>query len=131
MATDGYKFFVISEYYQAQRLVEYHIDRMWEQYQHLPLRNPKLHPRLITVSDHDAQLRLEYENPRFGEKRIFSIPAQKERIAGVEVVQSLIAQDRIAVFSTCPMTIKEFGKYHYPGKDGKGRLKQAKKQTIQ
>ena len=25
------------------------------------------------------------------------------------------------------MTIKEFGKYHYPGKDGKGRLKPGEK----
>lgn len=123
MATDGYAMYVVSEYYQKQRLVEYHIEQMWQQLQTLPLKKPSPFPRLITVSDHDAQLRLEYENPRFGEKRIFSIPAQKEVVAGIEVVQSLIAQGRFYIFNTCSMTIKERRKYCYYGEDRKGMLK--------
>ena len=123
IASDGYTYYVISEYYQAQRLVEYHVEQMWNQYQTLPLKKASPLPRLFTVSDHDAQLRLEYENPKFGEKRIFTTPAQKDVVAGIEVVQSLIAQDRLKIFNTCPMTIKERRKYKYPGVDRHGNLK--------
>ncbi len=124
IATDGYTYYVVSEYYQKQRLVEYHIEQMWQQYQTLPLKKTTLLPRLLTVSDHDAQLRLEYENPKYGEKRIFSIPADKKSVVGgIEVVQSLIMQDRLKIFNTCTMTQKERRKYKHHGADKKGMLK--------
>jgi hypothetical protein len=122
MATDGYTMYVIDEYYQRQRLVDYHVQQMAEQHKRLPLTNSVFLPSLITISDHDAQLRMEYEA-----RGVSSIPAQKERISGVETVQSLFSQDRIKIFSTCQKTIWELGKYHYPGEDGKGRLKPGEK----
>jgi phage terminase large subunit len=122
MATDGYTMYVIDEYYQRQRLVDYHVQQMAEQHKRLPLTNSVFLPSIITISDHDAQLRMEYEA-----RGVSSIPAQKERISGVETVQSLFSQDRIKIFSTCQKTIWELGKYHYPGEDGKGRLKPGEK----
>lgn len=127
VAYDGYTFYVITEYYQAQRLVEYHVEQMWEQYNNLLLQNKKILPRLWTVSDHDAQIRLEYENHKFGEKRIISIPAQKDVIPGIETVENLLEQGRIKVFPWCKNTIREFGKYKRVGKDSKGRLKDGEK----
>lgn len=128
IATDGYTYYEVGEYYQNQRLVDYHIVQMHHQHQSLPLKRSSHQPRLFTVSDHDAQLRLEYENPKFatspyGDIRIFTIPAQKDIVAGIETVQSLIAQDRFYIFNTCKMTIKERRKYKYPGADKKGLLK--------
>lgn len=132
IATDGYTYYIISEYYQAQRLVEYHIVQMYHQYQSLLLKKSSPQPRLFTVSDHDAQLRLEYENPKFkaspyGDIRIFTTPAQKDIVAGIETVQSLIAQDRLYIFNTCTMTQKERRKYKYHGADKKGLLKPGEK----
>ena len=132
LATDGWNIYVIDEYYQAGRLVEYHIERMWKQWHRLKIKDSKLLPRLHTISDHDAQLRLEYANPKFGEKRIHSIPAQKEIIAGIEVVESLLeiqsnGEPRLKVFSTCTETIKEFKRYKYPDKDKHGDPKPGEK----
>ena len=127
MATDGYRLFVVDEYYQPQRLVEHHVEQMNRQHSSLVLKDTNMLPRLITVSDHDAQLRAEYEA-----KGIYSIPAQKERIAGCEVVRGLLkvhssGEPRFKVFGNCKHTIKEFGLYALPGEDAKGKLKPGEK----
>lgn len=131
MATDGYYMYVIDEYYQPSRLIDYHVKQFREQHQRLLIKYetplPYL-PSLTTLADHDAQLRLEYEN-----KGICSSPAQKRVIAGIEVVESLLeipageTQPRLRIFSTCPHTIKEFKRYVYPGADKQGYLKPGEK----
>jgi len=141
LATDGWRMYVIDEYYQANRLVEYHIEQMWEQWGRIKLKDTTLRPRLITISDHDAQLRLEYANPRFGDKRIHSIPAIKHHptkqtssgiIAGIEVVESLLkiqsdGKPRLMIFPQCVETRKEFKKYKRPDRDKRGMLKPGEK----
>jgi hypothetical protein len=131
MATDGYYMYVIDEYYQPSRLIDYHVKQFQEQHQRLLIKHgeePHYLPSLITISDHDAQLRLEYEN-----KGIYSQPAQKKVIAGIEVVETLLAipegetQPRLRIFSTCLNTIRQMRRYVYPGADRHGYLKPGEK----
>ena len=130
MATDGYYMYVIDEYYQPSRLIDYHVKQFTAQHQRLLIKheNPNWRPSLIGVSDHDAQLRLEYEN-----KGIYTQPAQKRVIAGIEVVEMLLAipegetQPRLKIFSTCPHSARQMRRYVYPGADRQGYLKPGEK----
>lgn len=123
MATDGYYIYVIAEYYQAHRLVEYHVEQMRRQEKEIVLASgANLTPHLITITDHDLQLRMQYES-----LGIYSSPAKKDRISGVETVRNLLkvhsdGHVRLKVFRHCKQTIREFGLYHLPGENRKGRL---------
>ena len=125
LATDGEKIFIVDEYYQASRLIEYHVKQFQEQHKRIPIKDRPFEnwlPPLITITDHDAQLRLEYEA-----QGIFSEPAQKRVIAGIEVVQNLLSNIQLGVFAGCKYTIREFGRYVYPGADKQGYLKPGEK----
>lgn len=131
LATDGYYMYVIDEYYQPGRVIDYHVKQLHAQHQRLVLKREtpiQVLAHLITVSDHDAQLRLEYEN-----KGISSIPAQKRVIAGIEVVESLLEipegerVPRLRIFSTCKHTIRQMKRLVYPGVDRQGHLKPGEK----
>jgi phage terminase large subunit len=123
MATDGYYIYVIAEYYQSHRLVEYHVAQMRHQEKEIVLKSgTSLIPNLITITDHDLQLRMQYEN-----LGIYSSPAKKDRIAGCETVRNLLkihsdGHVRLKVFRHCKNTIREFQLYHLPGENRKGRL---------
>jgi len=123
MATDGYYIYVVAEYYQAHRLVEYHAEQIRQQAKNLVLKSKSgLIPSLITVSDHDLQLRMQYES-----QGIYSSPAKKERIAGIETVRNLLkihsdGNPRLKVFRHCKNTIREFKLYHLPGENRRGAL---------
>ena len=132
MATDGFRIFVIDEYYQSHRLAEEHVKAIREQERRVVLESgTNLLPYFETISDHDKQLRMEYE-AQGAAQGLYSSPAQKEVIAGIEVVRNLLAirgdgQPRLKVFRHCPHTIKEFQLYHYSGEDRKGKLKAGEK----
>jgi phage terminase large subunit-like protein len=130
MATDGYYMYVVDEYYQPARLIDYHVKQFRAQHQRLITTHENVNwkPQLIGVSDHDAQLRLEYET-----RGIYTKPAQKKVMGGIEVVQMLLAipegehHPRLRVFATCKNTIRQMGKYVYPGVDKHGDLKPGEK----
>lgn len=123
-ATDGETLYIISEYYQAQRRIEDHAKEIDRQHHNIQLRTgTQAPPHLISIADHDRQEREEYD--ALG---IYSAPAQKDVIKGIERVESLMAirsdgSTRYKIFDICPHTIQEHSLYAYPGEDMKGRLK--------
>ena len=73
-----------------------------------------------TVSDHDAQERMEYES-----HDIYTEAAQKEVILGIDLVAQRLndqidGKPRLMIFRTCPELIRQLGIYRWTEmKDGK------------
>jgi phage terminase large subunit-like protein len=127
LASDGFMLYVVDEYYQNHRHVSDHAASFKIQEQLLEIVGGG-RPRLLGISDHDAQLRAEYLKVGIHTKA-----ARKEPLlGGIEVVRNLLkvrssGEPRLKVFRGCKHTIREFGLYHYPGKDKKGRMKEGEK----
>jgi phage terminase large subunit-like protein len=127
-AYDGYTLYVISEYYKNHRHIQDHALHMKEQIAAIAFQSGhRQTPHLIVLADHDAQERAQYEI-----EGIYSEPAQKKVVEGIAVVRKLVkvhsdGHTRLKVFRQCTHTIEEFGRYHYPGEDTKGRLKPGEK----
>ena len=108
---DG-RLWIYREYVQTHTLISDHAKKIKE------LSGSERY--LWTVSDHDAQERLEYES-----HDIPTRPAQKEVILGIDkVAQRLVVQvdkrPRVMIFDTCPELARQMGIYQWlPYEDGK------------
>lgn len=128
LASDGESLYIIDEYYQAQRLQEYHAEQMKQQIAEIQLLSGSaVRPYVHTVSDHDRQ-----EVKEYAALGIYTDSATKDVIPGIELVRSLLkvksnGRPNLYVFRTCEHTISEFRIYAYPGKDRKGKLKEGEK----
>jgi hypothetical protein len=108
---DG-RLYIYREYYQTQTLIRHHAEKIKDV--------SKGEKYLWTVSDHDAQERLEYEA-----HDIPTIPANKAVKLGVDLVaQRMVDQiddrPRVMIFNTCSELMRQIGIYRWlPFEEGK------------
>jgi hypothetical protein len=84
-------------------------------------------PRLLSISDHDKQLRMEYQK-----KGIITKAAKKDILPGLEVMHNTMkirsdGATRFKIFRHCKETRREFKKYKKPPVDKHGNLKPGEK----
>jgi phage terminase large subunit-like protein len=102
-APDG-TWFVYREYCKNQTLIKEHVEEINKGWSY---DNPSYGP---TWCDHDAQDTAEFTE--HGLQNI--VPAWKEsRNAGIGVLQHMFKQDKIKIFSTCPILIKQLRMYSW------------------
>lgn len=110
---DGRKIIFFDEYYQRHRTMREHGAAIrakdvehWEKYA-FPIPQH-------AYTDHDAQARAELEHlelPGVGRAGIFCVPAEKEVMDGILLVQTLILTRRIFVTKNCTQTLREIPSY--------------------
>lgn len=103
--------YVVSEYYQNNRLMQEHAVEVAKQRQRIALP-PDIY--IDTIADHDAQLRLEMDNLGYPSR-----PARKDILYGIELLNRLFYNDRIRIFADCENLIRELGLHRYPDRRGK------------